>query len=512
MSLAAPTHSLTEADIEALVANLFFIANTQLPADVFARLNDIYQRETGPNAKEATRQIIENAVLARQSDRPMCQDTGFPVVFVEYGQEAPFQGDLYAAINKGVAKGYTEHYLRKSMVKDPVYNRVNTGDNTPAIIHVELVPNRSDIKIMVEPKGSGSENMSQLRMLKPSQGLDGIKEFIIESIFKAGANPCPPILLGIGIGGTFEKSAVMAKRALFDPVRSPDELKTASDAGDPYAGLALELMELVNETGIGTQGMGGVQMCIGVNIRTYPTHIAAMPVALNIQCHAARHAEGVLKATGQVEYVGHHIDKDAPVIAPPATPLGKVVKLKTPLTPDDFKNLRAGDRVEITGTLYTARDAAHKRMMEDLEKTGKLPVDLTNQILYYVGPAPAMAGEIIGPAGPTTAARVDKYTPTLLDLGLKGMIGKGYRSPEVIEAIQRNGAVYFVAIGGLGVKIAKTIQSAEVVAYDDLGAEAIRKLEVVDFPAIVAVDSLGQNLHKLAREEYRKLDLPDGVL
>lgn len=510
MSMVASRPGITEELIEEHVANLFYIANYQIPKDIFNRLNDIYQQEVGPNAKEATRQIIENAVMARKRQRPMCQDTGFPVVFVEYGQDVQFHGDLEAAINRGVAKGYTEHYLRKSMVRDPVFDRTNTGDNTPAIIHTFVVPGGS-IKIMVEPKGSGSENMSQLRMLKPSQGIEGIKEFIIEAIFKAGANPCPPIFLGIGIGGTFEKAAVMAKRALFDPVDGPDALKAKADAGDKYAGLALEIMELVNKTGIGTQGMGGVQMCLGVNIRTYPTHIAALPVALNIQCHAARHAEAILHADGTVEYIGEHIAEDASFIPPPDQPLGKVVKLKTPLTPEDFKALRAGDRVEITGTIYTARDAAHKRMIEDLEKTGRLPIDLTNQILYYVGPAPAMAGEIIGPAGPTTAARVDKYTPTLLDHGLKGMIGKGYRGPEVKDAIVKNGAVYMVAIGGLAVLIAETIKKAEVVAYSDLGAEAIHKLEVENFPAIVALDSVGGNLHEMGREQYRQIPLSPGI-
>lgn len=509
MSAIATNQVITETQVQDLVANLFYIANHQLPTDIFARLNDIYQKETGPNAKEATRQIIQNAVTARQHERPMCQDTGFAVVFVEYGQDVRFEGDLETAINKGIAKGYKENYLRKSMVKDPVYNRVNTGDNTPGIIHTTVVPGNS-IKIMVEPKGCGSENMSQQRMLKPAQGVEGIKEFIIESIFNAGANPCPPILLGIGIGGTFEKSAILAKRSLFDPVLGPDELKAKADAGDQYAGLALEIMELVNKTGIGAQGMGGIQLCIGVNIRTYPTHIASMPVALNIQCHSARHTEAVLHSNGEVEYLGHHIDKDAQFIPPPEVPLGKVVKLQTPLTPEDFKTLKAGDRVEITGTIYTARDAAHKRMLEDLEKTGKLPVDLTNQILYYVGPAPAKGDEIVGPAGPTTSGRVDKYTPTLLQHGLKGMIGKGYRNAEVKQAIVDNGAVYFVAIGGLAVLIQDTIKGAEVVAYPDLDSEAIRKLEVVDFPAIVAIDSEGNNLHEIGREEYRTLDLPQG--
>jgi tartrate/fumarate subfamily iron-sulfur-dependent hydro-lyase beta chain len=300
----------------------------------------------------------------------------------------------------------------------------------------------------------------------------------------------------------------MAKRSLFDPVLTPEEMKQKADAGDPYANLALEIMEMVNKTGIGTQGMGGTQMCIGVNIRTFGTHIGALPVALNIQCHAARHAEGVLHQDGTITMMGHSIDKDAPIIPAPEVPLGNVVKLHTPLKAEDFLKLKAGDRVEITGTLYTARDAAHKRMLEEYEKTGKLPFDLNNEILYYVGPAPAKGDEIIGPAGPTTSARMDKYAPQTIELGLRGMIGKGYRSDAVKKAIVDHGAVYFVAIGGLGVMIAKTIKKSEVIAYPDLGPEAIHKLEVENFPAIVALDAHGNNIHELAREEYRQIPLP----
>lgn len=510
MSTTCERTGITEALIEEHVGNLFYIANHQLPQDVFDRLKSIYQQETGPNAKEATRQIIENAVRARRKERPMCQDTGFPVMFVEYGQDVHFQGDLEAAINRGVAKGYTENFLRKSMVKDPVFDRTNTGDNTPAIIHTRLVPG-NQIKIMVEPKGTGSESMSALKMLKPAEGIEGIKNFIVDAVFHAGANPCPPIMLGIGIGGTFEKAALMAKESLFDPVRTPEELKVASQTGDQYAGLALEILELVNKTGIGTQGLGGIQMCIGVNIRTYPTHIGALPVALNIQCHAARHAEAMFNADGSVEYLGHHIDESATFFEASQDGGGEVIKLNTPVSAERFKELKAGDRVEITGTLYTARDAAHKRMLEEYEKTGKLPVDLTNQIMYYVGPVPAKPGEVIGPAGPTTSTRMDKYTPDILKHGLKAMIGKGYRSEAVKEAIVKNDAVYLVGIGGTAVIIQESIKKAEVVAYPDLGPEAVYKLEVENFPAIVALDSKGGNIHEQGRETYRQLPLPEDM-
>lgn len=498
---------ITAESITEHVGNLFYIATHRLPKDVFERLKAIYALEVGENAKEATRQIIENAVKASQRQRPMCQDTGFPVVFVEFGRDAVFHGDLTKAINEGVARGYKEHFLRKSMVKDPVFNRVNTGDNTPAIIHTEFVDGDS-IKIMVEPKGTGSESMSALKMLKPSQGVDGIKEFIIDSIFHSGASPCPPILLGLGIGGTFEKAAVMAKRSLFDPIQGPEELKARADQGDEYGKLALEILEMVNETGIGTQGLGGVQMCIGVNIRTFGTHIGSLPVAMNIQCHAARHAEAVFYADGSVDYIGDHIDGSEGYVEQAPEIKANAVELRPPVSPEQFLQLRAGDRVSITGTIYTARDAAHKRMIEEFEKTGKFPIDMENQILYYVGPVPAMEGEVIGPAGPTTSGRMDKYAPFLLDRGLKCMIGKGYRSEDVKAAMKRNGAVYLVAIGGAAVVIADSIKKVEVVAYPELGPEAVHRFEVENFPAIVAIDSQGGNIHEMGREEYRTLPLP----
>ncbi|MCA9841316.1 MAG: fumarate hydratase [Cyanobacteria bacterium HKST-UBA03] len=498
---------ITDTLITDVVADLFYTATHQLPQDIFERLNSIYQLEVGENAREATRQILENAVKARQKQRPMCQDTGFPVVFVELGRQCPYQGDLAQAINQGVAKGYTEHYLRKSMVKDPVFDRTNTGDNTPAIIHTELVDG-DHLKIMVEPKGTGSESMSALTMLKPSQGVDGIKQFILDAIFRAGANPCPPLLLGIGIGGTFEKAALMAKRALFDPVLDADALRQKADGGDPYAGLALELIQMVNETGIGTQGLGGVQMCIGVNIRTFATHIGALPVALNVQCHAARHAEAVIEADGTVTHLGQHIGTEARFDEASEAVNAHVVKLQTPVSAEQFAQLRAGDRVHISGTIYTARDAAHKRMMEAYEATGAFPFPMDNQIIYYVGPVPAMADEVIGPAGPTTAARMDKYAPFFLNHGLKAMIGKGYRSAEVIDAMKANGAVYMVGIGGAAVVIADSIKQCDVVAYPELGPEAVYRLEVENFPAIVAIDSQGNNIHEQGREAYRKRDLP----
>lgn len=501
------TGPITEAMIESLVADLFYTATHQLPKDVFDRLNALYQLEVGENAKEATRQILENAVKARQKHRPMCQDTGFPVVFVEIGQNCPFRGNLTRAINQGVAKGYKDNFLRKSMVRDPLFDRTNTGDNTPAIITTDIVEGDT-LKIMVEPKGTGSESMSALRMLKPAQGVEGVKEFIIDAIFHAGANPCPPLLLGIGIGGTFDKAASMAKRALFDHVQSPETLAQKAQGGDHYAQLALDIMNLVNQTGIGSQGMGGVQMCIGVNIRTFGTHIGALPVALNVQCHAARHAEALIHPDGTIEYLSHFIDESETYEEASPEVNAHVVKLQTPVSADQFKQLKAGDRVHITGTIYTARDAAHKRMIEDFEKTGTFPFEMDNQILYYVGPAPAKGDEIIGPAGPTTSARMDKYAPFFFDKGLKATIGKGYRNPDVIESMKRNGAVYMVGIGGAAIVIAEAIKKCEVVAYPDLGPEAVYRLEVENFPVMVAIDAQGNNIHELGREQYRQIPLP----
>ena len=450
-----------------VIERLCIEANEHLPEDVKCAIRDCRACEDGEIAKGVLDNIIENFEIADQEEVPICQDTGMACVFLEIGQDVHLTGgDLSEAVDEGVRRGYDKGYLRKSVVKDPV-RRGNTGDNTPAMLYTEIVPGEQ-IKVTVGPKGFGSENMSQIRMFKPSAGLQGIKDFILEAVETAGPNPCPPMVVGVGIGGTFDKCALLAKKALMRPLDSSNP--------DPfYADLEKEMLEKINELGIGPQGFGGKTTAIGLNIETMPTHIAGMPCAVNINCHVTRHKSEVIEMAR---------------------------KITLPLTEELAKTLHAGDQVLLTGTIYTSRDAGHKRMCEALAKGEKLPFDPTDATIYYVGPTPAKPGQVIGSAGPTTSGRMDAYAPTMMSVGARGMIGKGARLPEVVEAMKKYSGVYFGAIGGAGALLAKCIKKAELIAYEDLGAEALRKLYVEDMPLVVIIDSEGNNLYEQGRKAY----------
>ena len=418
-------------------------ANHFLTDDMKNVFENAVKNEESALGKQVLGQLEENLKVAGEDMIPICQDTGMAVVFINVGQDVHLTGgDITDAINEGVRRGYVDGYLRKSVVKDPIY-RENTKDNTPAVIHFNIVPG-DKVDITVAPKGFGSENMSRVFMLKPADGIEGVKEAILTAVKDAGPNACPPMVVGVGIGGTFEKCAYLAKKALTRDLNEESPVEYVRD-------LEKEMLEKINKLGIGPGGLGGTQTALAINIETYPTHIAGLPIS----------------------------DEDA-------------------------KSLHSGDYVYITGTIYTARDAAHKRMAEALSAGQPLPIDMKNNIIYYMGPSPAREGRPIGSAGPTTASRMDKYAPDLLDLGLKGMIGKGKRSKAVIDAIVRNGAVYFAAVGGAGAILSKCIKKSTVIAYDDLGTEAIRELEVENFPVVVVIDSEGNNLYETAIKEYRK--------
>ena len=450
------------------VKELCVEANYYLSDDVRNTLYHAKKSETWPLAENILEQIILNSDIAKNENKPICQDTGMACVFLEIGQDVHIIGGLLEdAINEGVRRGYDEGFLRKSVVKDPI-NRINTKDNTPAIIYYDIVPG-DKIKITVAPKGFGSENMSRIKMLKPSDGLQGVKDFIIETIKLAGPNPCPPIVIGVGIGGTFDKAAYLSKKALIRPlnVRNKDEF---------YSNLEKELLEDINNLGIGPQGFGGKTTAIGLNIETYPTHIAGLQLILIVM------QQGIRKESYRR--------------------LNIMRKIHTPLNEDITKKLKAGDSILLSGTIYTARDAAHERLINLLKEGKELPLNIKGEIIYYVGPTPEKQGEVIGAAGPTTSYRMDGYTPELLDLGLKGMIGKGARNEEVINAIKRNNSIYFGAIGGAGALISKCIKSSKIIAYDDLGAEAIRKLEVKDMPLVVIIDTNGNNLYEIGKRAY----------
>ena len=463
------------SQITAAVCDMCIESTHTLSEDMEAAFTKAVEEEGSPLGKLVMDQLQENLHLARTEQIPICQDTGMAVVFLRLGQEVHLTGGaLKTAVDEGVRRGYDRGYLRKSVVGDPI-ERVNTGDNTPAVLHCEIVPG-DRVEITVAPKGFGSENMSRIYMLKPADGLEGVKNAILSAVEEAGPNACPPMVVGVGIGGTFEKCALMAKHALTRDLREESPI--------PYVrALEREMLEKINALGIGPGGLGGTTTAMAVNIETYPTHIAGLPVAVNICCHVNRHAHLVLKQRS------FDTQTNSVTIPSAAAEAGK---------------LRIGDYVCLTGTIYSARDAAHQRMQEALDRGEELPFPVKGSVIYYMGPTPARPGRPIGSAGPTTASRMDKYTPRLLDLGMAAMVGKGRRSPAVLEAVVRNNAVYFAAVGGAGAVLSHAIRSAEVIAYPDLGPEAVHRLEVVDFPVIVVADAHGGDLYTSAVEQYRK--------
>ncbi|MEA1866544.1 MAG: fumarate hydratase, partial [Thermodesulfobacteriota bacterium] len=391
---------LSERDITSIVSRLVQTANRELPQDVETALLAAREREESQTGRLMLDIIAENASLAMQTGLPICQDTGIDVVFVQTGHELKIEGDLVRAINEGIAQGTREGCLRCS-VCDPI-TRKNTGDNTPAVVHVEPVAGDS-LKISVLPKGCGSENMSAMVMLPPSAGEDGIVRAVANQVLKAGPNPCPPGIIGIGIGGTMEKSALLAKKALLRPVGS-------RNPRDDLAELEDRIFARINGLGIGPLGLGGSVTSLGVVVEVYPCHIASLPVAINIQCHAARHCtakwrDGSWVITGQRPRVRGHF---------PMLLAQGVVRIELPLSKSAIRDLRAGDWVLLNGVVYTGRDQTHRRLVEMLDRGDSLPVDLSGQLIYYVGPSPAPQGRPVGSAGPTTSYRMDAYTPRML--------------------------------------------------------------------------------------------------
>lgn len=459
-----------------------------LPEDVYNGLKDVYSRETSETARKFLEEILINTHIAARTRRPICQDTGIVAVFIEIGQSIIINGDsIETAVNKGVEKAYKEFSLRNSIVNDPVFDRTNTGTNTPAVVHVQIVPGNS-LKITVVPKGSGSENMSAVKMLKPSEGIEGIINFVVETVKNAGANSCPPIQIGVGIGGTMEYAGLLAKKALLNPIIPISELERSATNNEKNA-LELKILNEIQKTGVGAIGFGGKYTAFAVSVETYPCHMASLPVAVNLNCHAARHASMIIEENTTVP---DKLEPDFEILALSNTiDSSSYKKITLPLKNKDIEDLKAGDKVLLTGTIYTARDAAHKKFENILKTDKQLPFDIKGQTIYYAGPCPAKKDETIGPAGPTTSERMDVYTPQLLEQGLKATIGKGRRSAEVVDSIRKNKAVYFVATGGAACLLSEKIVSAEVIAYPELGAEAVYRLDVKDFPVIVAIDSNG---------------------
>src|SRR5438445_4030303 len=471
------------------------------PADYIRALGRAYEREQSPAAKDAIAQILTNSRMCAEGHRPICQDTGIVNVFLKVGMGVrfDFQDALEDAINEGVRRAYLDpdNKLRASVLDESDFGRNNTKDNTPAVISVQLVPG-DKLAIDVAAKGGGSEAKSKFAMLNPS---DSVVEWVLKTVPTMGAGWCPPGMLGIGIGGTAEKAMVLAKEALMEPIDMSDLL--ARGPRDKYEALRVELYEKVNQLGIGAQGLGGLSTVLDVKIRAWPTHAANKPIAMIPNCAATRHAHFALDGSGPAEFEPPSLE-DWPKITWTPAAQSKRVDLDK-LTRGEVANWRPGDTLLLSGKMLTGRDAAHKRIEDLLAKGEKLPVDFIHRVLHYVGPVDPVRDEVVGPAGPTTATRMDKFTEMMLArTGLVAMIGKGERGPAALEAIRKHKAAYLIAVGGAAYLVSKAIRKSRVVAFSDLGMEAIYEFEVKDMPVTVAVDARGESVHDSGPREWSR--------
>src|SRR5580765_5393241 len=471
------------------------------PADYIRALGRAYEREQSGAAKDAIAQILTNSRMCAEGHRPICQDTGIVNVFVKVGMNVRFDFDasFEDVINEGVRRAYLDpdNKLRASVLDESDFGRKNTKDNTPAVINVQLVPG-DKVEIDVAAKGGGSEAKAKFAMLNPS---DSIAEWVLKTVPTMGAGWCPPGMLGIGIGGTAEKAMLMAKESLMEPIDMA-ELK-ARGPQDKTEALRIELYDKVNALGIGAQGLGGLSTVLDVKIRTYPTHAANQPVAMIPNCAATRHAHFVLDGSGPAEFEAPSLS-DWPAVTWTPAANSRRVNLDQ-LTRAEVASWKPGERLLLNGKLLTGRDAAHKRIQEMLARGEKLPVDFTNRVIYYVGPVDAVRDEVVGPAGPTTATRMDKFTEMMLaQTGLIAMVGKAERGPVALEALRKHKAAYLMAVGGAAYLVAKAIMKSRVLAFEDLGMEAIHEFEVKDMPVTVAVDASGTSVHNTGPAEWSK--------
>jgi len=482
------------------------------PVDFIQAVHEAYLKEESQPAKDAMAQILINSRMCAEGKRPLCQDTGIVTVFVEVGMQVQWETDnsLDDMINEGVRRAYLlpDNILRASILDDPAGSRKNTGDNTPAVIHTSIVPG-DKVNIQVAAKGGGSEAKSKFVMLNPA---DSIVDWVLKTVPTMGAGWCPPGMLGIGIGGTAEKAMLMAKRSLMDAV-DIHELQ-ARGASNRAEELRLELFEKVNALGIGAQGLGGLTTVLDVKVLDYPTHAVNLPVAMIPNCAASRHIHFELDGSGPAELDPPSLE-DWPQIVWEAGPGSRKVNLDT-VTQQDVESWKPGETLLLSGKMLTGRDAAHKRIRDMFEKGEELPegVDLKGRFIYYVGPVGPVRDEVVGPAGPTTSTRMDGFTEMMLEkAGLMGMIGKAERGPVAIEAIRKHKAAYLMAVGGAAYLVSKAIRASRVIAFEDLGMEAIHEFEVEDMPVTVAVDSKGESVHetgpKLWQSKIGKIPLSD---
>jgi fumarate hydratase class I len=495
-------NTIRQQDLIASVADALQYISYYHPQDYIEALGEAYAAESSPAAKDAIAQILTNSRMCAEGHRPLCQDTGIVVAFVRLGMDVRWEGVTMTPtemVNEGVRRAYLDpdNRLRASILADPAGKRTNTKDNTPAVVHYEIVPG-ANIEVSIAAKGGGSENKSKFVMLNPS---DSIVEWVLKTVPTMGAGWCPPGMLGIGIGGTAEKAMVLAKEALMEPI-DIHELRRRGPRS-AIEELRLELFDKVNALGIGAQGLGGLTTVLDVKILDYPTHAASKPVAMIPNCAATRHAHFVLDGSGPAKLEAPDLARWPKVEWAPS-PEARRVDLDA-LTPAEVASWKPGERLLLSGKMLTGRDAAHKRIADMRAKGEELPVDFTNRVIYYVGPVDPVRDEIVGPAGPTTSTRMDKFTEMMLaETGLIAMVGKAERGPAAIESIRKHKAAYLMAVGGAAYLVAKAIKSSRVVAFGDLGMEAIYEFGVRDMPVTVAVDANGISVHETGPREWRQ--------
>ena len=463
------------------------------PLDFIRAMDQAYQREENPAARDAIAQILINSRMCAMGHRPICQDTGIVTVFLRVGMQVQWEADMSVTdmCNEGIRRAYLnpDNVLRASILEDPDGKRSNTGDNTPGVIHYDIVPGDS-VEVHVAAKGGGSEAKSKFVMLNPS---DSVVDWVLNMVPQMGAGWCPPGMLGIGIGGTAEKAMILAKEALLEPIDIQDlQQRGASNRAEE---LRLELYDKVNRLGIGAQGLGGLTTVMDVKVKDYPSHAANKAVAIIPNCAATRHTHFTLDGSGPAQLEAPRLE-DWPEVTRETGDNVKRVNLDT-VTREEVKTWKPGDTLLLNGKMLTGRDAAHKKMVDMLGKGESLPVDLRGRFIYYVGPVDPIGDEVVGPAGPTTATRMDKFTRTMLEqTGLLGMIGKAERGPTAIEAIRDYESVYLMAVGGAAYLVAQAIKASRVVAFPELGMEAVYEFTLEDMPVTVAVDHLGESIHQ----------------
>ncbi len=488
--------------IESVAAALQYISYYH-PADYIRHLARAYEIEQSPAAKDAIAQILTNSRMCAEGKRPLCQDTGIVNVFLKIGMDVRFEGfsgSITDAVNEGVRRGYLnpDNVLRASIVADPQFERKNTKDNTPAVVHMELVPGNT-MDVQIAAKGGCSENKTKFVMLNPS---DSLVDWVIKTVPTMGAGWCPPGMLGIGIGGTAERAMLMAKQVLMEDIDMYELLRRGPQ--NKTEELRIDLYQKVNALGIGAQGLGGLTTVLDVKIMMHPTHAASKPVAMIPNCAATRHGHFILDGSGPAYMEPPSLSDWPQVHWVPDTEKSKRVNLDT-LTKEEVASWKPGQTLLLNGKMLTGRDAAHKRIQDMLAKGESLPVDFTNRVIYYVGPVDPVRDEVVGPAGPTTATRMDKFTDMMLEkTGLISMIGKSERGPVAIESIKKHKSAYLMAVGGAAYLVSKAIKSARVLGFADLGMEAIYEFEVKDMPVTVAVDSSGVSVHNTGPQEWQK--------